>query len=243
MLAHQPTLRLRCSRAIASVRLLLFPWHKGGTAHATHMECLLRGAHPQMYRCMGTGALRQHHSATFQAYRPSCCCRSLTCCSFPAAQERCAPHVVAAVAAGGPNFYSISATTAAGNHTAVRRRFNDLVALHETLKATFRGCVIPFRPGKTVANSTNIRQHREPFLRDRAYAIKCYLAKVAHHPEIKESTVRPSKPCAGAVSCGRPWQHCWNVVQGASRVAHIVLAEHWQTAPSCDAATAIGDHR
>lgn len=103
------------------------------------------------------------------------------------------------VAAGGPNFYSISATTSQGKHTAVRRRFNDLVALHENLKVTFRGCVIPFRPGKTAANSTNIRPHKDPFLRDRAYAIKCYLAKVAHHPEIKESTVRIRPACCANI--------------------------------------------
>jgi hypothetical protein len=54
----------------------------------------------------------------------------------------------------------------------------------------FRGCVIPFRPGKTSVNSTAMRGHKDTFLRDRAYAIKCYLNKVTHHPEIKQSTVR-----------------------------------------------------
>jgi PX domain len=69
------------------------------------------------------------------------------------------------------------------------------VTLHETLKATFRGCVIPFRPGKTSVNSTAVRGHKGSFLKDRAYAIKCYLHKITHHPEIKGSTVRARGHC------------------------------------------------
>lgn len=91
--------------------------------------------------------------------------------------------------AGGPNFYSVSAHTRQGQRVETTRRFNDLVVLHENLKTSFRGCVIPFRPGKTFANSTAIRNHRDSFLRDRAYAIKCYLIKVTRHPDIKDSTV------------------------------------------------------
>lgn len=72
----------------------------------------------------------------------------------------------------------------------MRRRFNDLVSLHEALKRTFRGCVLPFRPGKTGFNSTAVRVHRDAFLKDRAYATKCYLIKITHHPEIKSSPVR-----------------------------------------------------
>lgn len=75
-----------------------------------------------------------------------------------------------------------------------RRRFDDLVQLHEDLKKRFRGCVIPFRPGKTIANSSMLRTHSENFLRARAYAIKCYLHKVVQHPEMKESTVSMFSP-------------------------------------------------
>ena len=92
--------------------------------------------------------------------------------------------------AGGPNFYKVASISETGKRSAVRRRFNDLFSLHETLKTSFRGCVIPFRPGKTFANSSVIRNHKDTFLKDRAYAIKCYLVKITHHPEIKESPVR-----------------------------------------------------
>lgn len=95
------------------------------------------------------------------------------------------------VAAGGPNFYTIAAVSQTGKHAEATRRFNDLVALHESLKVAYRGCVIPFRPGKTFANSTALRGHRGTFLRDRAYAIRCYLIKVTRHPDIKDSSVRP----------------------------------------------------
>lgn len=75
-----------------------------------------------------------------------------------------------------------------------RRRFDDLVQLHEDLKKRFRGCVIPFRPGKTIANSSMLRTHSDNFLRARAYAIKCYLHKVVQHPEMKESVVCIFRP-------------------------------------------------
>jgi hypothetical protein len=100
-----------------------------------------------------------------------------------------------------------------------RRRFNDLVALHETLKLTFRGSVIPFRPGKTIANSTVLRTHKDTFLKDRAYAIKCYLVKISSHPEIRVSAVRAAprfvcfyvileQPCWACASLGGLRGHC-----------------------------------
>jgi hypothetical protein len=97
--------------------------------------------------------------------------------------------------AGGPKFYTVSALTRQGRKIEASRRFNDLVVLHENLKTTFRGCVVPFRPGKTFANSTALRNHRDSFLRDRAYAIKCYLIKITRHPDIKDSTVCTSLCC------------------------------------------------
>lgn len=91
--------------------------------------------------------------------------------------------------AGGPNYYEITSVNRNGESVVARRRFDDLVQLHEDFKIRFRGCVIPFRPGKTLANSSMLRTHSDNFLRARAYAIKCYLNKIAHHPEMKESTV------------------------------------------------------
>lgn len=91
---------------------------------------------------------------------------------------------------GGPNYYEITCVDRKGASLVARRRFDDLVKLHEDLKKRFRGCVIPFRPGKTLANSSMLRTHSDNFLRARAYAIKCYLNKVVQHPELKESTVR-----------------------------------------------------
>lgn len=110
------------------------------------------------------------------------------------------------VAAGGPNFYTITAVSQTGKHAEAARRFNDLVALHENLKVSYRGCVIPFRPGKTFANSTALRNHKGSFLRDRAYAIRCYLIKVTRHPDIKDSPVCPPPPlcfCFSSLACER----------------------------------------
>lgn len=109
---------------------------------------------------------------------------------------------------GGPNFYVVAAVDTGGKRTSTRRRFNDLVALHEALKVSFRGCVIPFRPGKTFANSTVLRTHKDSFLKDRAYAIRCYLCKVVCHPEIKAAEVRTDSRCrllAGAAANSSGW--------------------------------------
>lgn len=105
-------------------------------------------------------------------------------------------------AGSGPNYYVVTAVCrASGGSSHCRRRFADLVALHETLKRAYRGCIIPFRPGKTLSNSTALHAHGESFLRERAFAIKCYLAKIVRHPEIQDTEVR--NPCmrhSGTVS-------------------------------------------
>ena len=83
----------------------------------------------------------------------------------------------------------MTSVNAEGKPVATKRRFDDLVQLHEDLKRRFRGCVVPFRPGKTKTNSTVIMSHGEGFLKERAFAIKCYLNKVVQHPDMKSCEV------------------------------------------------------
>ena len=89
----------------------------------------------------------------------------------------------------GPNFYDVTSISAEGQQVKARRRFDDLVQLHEDLKRRFRGCVIPFRPGKTKTNSTLIMNHGESFLKERAFGVKCYLNKIVQHPDMKRCEV------------------------------------------------------
>ena len=102
-------------------------------------------------------------------------------------------------AGSGPNYYDVASVNAEGQSVTARRRFDDLVQLHEDLKRRFRGCVIPFRPGKTKTNSTLIMNHGEGFLKERAFGVKCYLNKIVQHPDMKRCEVLFQLCCSSAV--------------------------------------------
>jgi hypothetical protein len=103
-------------------------------------------------------------------------------------------------AGSGPNYYDVSSINAEGKPVSAKRRFDDLVQLHEDLKSRFRGCVIPFRPGKTKTNSTVLMHHAESFLKERAFAVKCYLNKIVQHPEMKHSAVCLHGSCSSVMT-------------------------------------------
>lgn len=95
--------------------------------------------------------------------------------------------------AGGAKFYTVRSERKGGasKELYTRRRFDDLVALHENVKIKFRGCIIPPRPGKTILNSTLLRSHGDEFLMDRAAEMQAYLQQISCHKEIGDSEARP----------------------------------------------------
>lgn len=80
-------------------------------------------------------------------------------------------------------------TARANAEIVVWRRFREFVALDDLLAYKFNGYIVPPRPEK---NAVEAQRMKGTFIQERQLALEKYLNRLAIHPEIKNSEVRPA---------------------------------------------------
>ncbi|KAK1667623.1 hypothetical protein QYE76_055782 [Lolium multiflorum] len=107
--------------------------------------------------------------------------------SDPRKHEEAATGAAGVIPGSGTYFSYLVTTRIAdgGGRFCVRRRFRDVVALADRLRATHRGLFVPARPEKSIVEGHVMQRH--DFVNQRCVLLQRYLCRVAAHPTVGRS--------------------------------------------------------